>query len=305
VTSGVPQGSVLGPVLFLIYINDLEDGIEHWILKFADDTKLFAKINNTPDAVKMQNDLDRIVQWSLEWQMLFNVLKCKTMHFGKKNCCHDYQMNGVTLESVEEEKDLGVIITSDLKVSSQCAQAYSKANKMLGVINRTIKYKSEEVMMSLYKTLVRPHLEFCTAAWSPHYQKDKAIIEKVQHRFTRMMHGCKEKPYEDRLSQLGLWSLEERRNRADLIEVFKMYHGLSKLSFGTFFEMCQSDRTRGHALKLVKHRSKTDLRQHFFSERVVNRWNRLDEDTVSATSLGVFKSRLTQMRRTKTGLFTD
>jgi len=83
VTSGVPQGSVLGPVLFLIYVNDLEDGIEHWILKFADDTKLFAKINNTQEAVKMQNDLDRIVQWSLEWQMLFNVLKCKTMHLEK------------------------------------------------------------------------------------------------------------------------------------------------------------------------------------------------------------------------------
>ena len=102
--------------------------------------------------------------------------------------------------------------------------------------------------------------------------------------------------YEDGLFQLGLWSLEERRNLADLIEVFKMHQGLSKLSFGTFFEITQSDRTREHSLKLVKHRSSTDLRQHFFSERVVNRWNRLDEDTVAAMSLGVFKRKLTLMR---------
>ena len=160
-------------------------------------------------------------------------------------------------------------------------------------------------MLSLYKALVRPHLEFCTAAWSPHYQKDKALIEKVQHRFTRMIHECKEKPYEDRLSQLGLWSLEERRNRADLIEVFKMHQGLSKLSFGTFFEMTHSDRIRGHSLKLVKHRSRTDLRQHFFSERVVNWWNRLDENTIAAASLGVYKRKLTLMGGAKTGLFMD
>jgi len=305
VTSGVPQGSVIGPVLFLIYINDLEDGIEQWILKFADDTKMFARINNTQDAVKMQNDLDRIVQWSHEWQMLFNVLKCKIMHIGKKNSCHSYQMNGATLESVSEERDLGVIISKDLKVSNQCAQAYSKANKMLGLINRTIQHKNEEVMINLYKALVRPHLEFCTVAWSPYYQKDKALIEKIQHRFTKMIYSLRNKSYEDRISHLGLWTLEERRNRADLIEVFKMHHGLSKLVVGTFFDKTQSDRTRGHSLKLVKHHCRTDLRQHFFSERVVSRWNRLSEDAVTATSLNVFKKKLTLLRKTRMGLFSD
>ncbi len=183
VLSGVPQGSVLGPVLFLIYINDLEGGVRNWILKFADDTKLFAKINSRKDAEELQGDLDKIFQWSREWQMLFNVEKCKAMHIGKRNCEFGYQMNGITLGTVTEEKDLGVVVRNDLKVSGQCAQACSKANKMLGIINRTIQNKTEEVMMCLYKALVRPQLEYCTVAWSPHYVKDRDMLERVQHRF--------------------------------------------------------------------------------------------------------------------------
>lgn len=305
VTSGVPQGSVLGPVLFLIFINDLEDGITNWILKFADDTKMFGRINNTQDVENMQKDLDKLLQWSVEWQMMFNVQKCKVMHVGKNRMDAEYSMNGAILETVEEEKDLGVVLKNNLKVSSQCAQAYGKASRMLGVIYRTIKYKTKDVMLSLYKSLVRPLLEYCTAAWSPHYVKDRELLERIQHRFTKMIPEIRDLPYEGRIDHLGLWTLEERRNRADLIEVYKMYKGTTKIPFDRFFELNESGRTRGHPLKLRKRRCNTDLRQHFFSERVINRWNDLKGEVVLAPSVEAFKARLTKERSTRMGLFKD
>jgi len=131
------------------------------------------------------------------------------MHFGHNNLKLDYLLDNKTLQKVHQEKDLGVIISDDMKSSHQCIQAYSKANKMSGVINRAIFYKSKEVMLSLYKTLVRPHLEYYTVAWSPHYVKDKVLLERVQRRFTRMVPELKELSYPDRLKKLGLWSLEE------------------------------------------------------------------------------------------------
>ena len=111
--------------------------------------------------------------------------------------------------------------------------------------------------------------------------------------------------YEDRLAKLGLWTLQERRNRADMVEVFRMYHGLSRLPYSEGSSSCLSRRTRGHSLKLVKHRVRTDLRQHLFSERVVDSWNGLDESTFAAAYLLLFKRVLTRMREKTMGLFTD
>ena len=129
------------------------------------------------------------------------------------------------------------MITNDLKASHQCTAACNKANRILGMINRTIVYKSKEVLLKLYKSLVRPHVEYCTPVWSPCYQKDKILIEKVQHRFTRMIPGFSKLPYSERLKRLGLWSLEERRNRADLIEVFKIVKGLSGVPLESMFDL--------------------------------------------------------------------
>ena len=220
VLSGVPQGSILGPVLFLIFINDLDSGIANWILKFADDTKVFGKVNQSVDSTAMQDDLNKLYNWSQDWQMTFNVDKCKVMHLGRNNPQSKYHMNNKVLQIIHEEKDLGVLISDDLKWSNHCVQAYTKANRVLGMINRTIRSRDKRILLSLYKSLVRPHLEYCSPAWSPHYKKDKQLLEKVQHRFTRMIPGLKNLEYEQRLKSLGIWSLEERRNRADLLEVF-------------------------------------------------------------------------------------
>jgi len=138
VTSGVPQGSVLGPVLFLIFINDLDSHLVTSLLKFADDSKLFGKVNNDSDRDVIQQDLHSLVEWSDKWQMTFNTEKCKVMHLGKQNKRFDYYMNNQKLGVVNEEKDLGVLITDDLKPSSECRQAYGKASRVLGMISRTI-----------------------------------------------------------------------------------------------------------------------------------------------------------------------
>jgi len=175
------------------------------------------------DIVSLQKDLDRLIQWADKWQMMFNTSKCKAVHFGKKELNNaDYYMSDQRRTTVTEEKDLGVVISSDMKSSQHCNQAYSKASTMLAMINRSIVYKNSENLLRLCKSLVRPHLEYCTAAWSPHYIKDRVLLEKVQWRFTRMVPGLKKLPYEERLSELELWTLEERRVRADLIEAFKM-----------------------------------------------------------------------------------
>ena len=176
VTSGVPQGSVLGPVLFLNYINDLEDGVTDWIIKFADDTNIFGKVNNQREAENMQKDTDKLVQWSVEWQMLFNVKKCKTMHIGKQQAVSVHKMNESQMDIVTEEKDMGVVIKNDLKSSRQCTQSYIKANRMLGVINRAVSYKTKEVMTRLYKSLVCPLLGFlqCSMVTSLHHGQSTA-----------------------------------------------------------------------------------------------------------------------------------
>jgi len=137
----------------------------------------------------------------------------------------------------------------DLKVANHCQHACSKVN----LIKRTIKHKNITVMVQLYKSLVRPHLEYCSPVWNPHYSKDKAMVERVQHRFTRLFPELRAMTYEARLKALKLWSLEERRNRADLIEVYKLMHGLTDILVSTYFQTATDSCTRGHTKKSLPH----------------------------------------------------
>jgi len=305
VLSGIPQGSVLGPLLFLIFINDLEDGIISVILKFADDTKIFRKVTSATDGLRLQQDLNRLCDWADKWQMEFNIAKCKTMHIGRGSIEYDYSMRGHQLDVVTTEKDLGVLISSNLKVAEHCYEAYCKANRMLGLLKRTVKYRNPDTMVRLYKSLVRPHLEYSSPAWSPHYRKDKLLLERVQHRFTLLFDDLKSLEYQERLVKLKLWSLEERRNRADLIELFKMVKGISTVPLQTFFKLADGSRTRGHRWKLVKEHSRCDARLHFFSVRVLNRWNSLPQSAVQVNSVNCFKNQLDKLRINQMDFFMD
>jgi len=173
------------------------------------------------------------------------------------------------------------------------------------LIRRTIIYKNMDVLLKLYKSLLRPRVEYCTPVWSPCYQKDKLLIERVQHRFTRTIFGFSKLPYCERLERLGLWSLEERRNRADIIEVFKMAKCWSAVPLESTFELSTVKNLRGHTYKLVKHGSNLEVRRNFFTERLVNRWNNLAQWTLDADSINAFKSHLQRLRNTQMGFFED
>ena len=168
VLSGVPQGSVVGPILFLVYINDLEEGVTGNILKFADDTKLVRKTKEVGDKQKLQDDIDKLVRWSDKWQMLFNFGKCKCLHTGPGNVGMNYEMGGTIISKTVKEKDLGVSMNANMKVSEQCRIAASKGNQVLGMIRRNITYKEKSLIVPLYKAIVRPHLEYCIHAYGVH-----------------------------------------------------------------------------------------------------------------------------------------
>ena len=298
VLSVVPQGSILGPILFLIYINDLDDSITSNVLKFADDTKLFRKVNTDGDKQHLQNDLDRLVKWTEKWQMLFNFGKCKCLHTGHWNLNVNYKMGDTVLDTTVKEKDLGVTISADMKVSEQCGIAASKGNQILGLIRRNITYKGKKLIIPLYKAIVRPHLEYCIQAWRPYRKKDIDTLERIQRRATKMIPELRDLSYEERLKECGLTTLETRRLRGDQIEVFKILNGYENIDRNMFFSLKKDSRTRGHEVKLVKDQCRLDTRKHAFSQRTINEWNKLSTDCVTASSVNMFKNKVdTYLRR--------
>ena len=201
VTSGVPQGSVLGPLLFLLFVNDLPDAIVNLCKLYADDTKLAADVGPHPvAATDLQADLSRAVLWSDAWRLTLHPDKCRCMHFGNGNPCRTYKINGHELATTSAERDLGVIISPSMKHHEQVHAAVTKASRMLGMLRSAFLSRSASVWLPLYKTYVRPQLEFAVDAWNPFTSTDIDRLECVQRKATRLVRNARGLDYPIRLA---------------------------------------------------------------------------------------------------------
>ena len=297
VTSGIPQGSVLGPLLFVLYINDLPNGLMSTAKLFADDTKLYNRSDTVNGPADLQSDLDNLQDWSSKWLLKFHPQKCCVVRIGN-GPENDYFMkennddsNPIKLKVSTAEKDLGIVIDSKLTFKNHVLQSCAKANKILGIIRRSFDFLTNKMFVQLYKSLVRPHLEYGHCAWDPNLRYLCQDIENVQRRATKLLGKLKNKPYCERLQILRLPTMEHRRLRGDIIETYKYLNNFYDVEKPQFNKPPLTN-LRGHSMKLAHNRSRLETRNHFFSNRIVETWNGLPESVVTAPSVDALKRRL-------------
>ena len=194
--------------------------------------------------------------------MPLNVQKCGVINAGRKNPHFQYSIEKDWLEEKDRERDLGIIVDKNFNFNEQCLEARNRANKILGFINRNVSYKSKSVIRQLYNSYVRPHIEYCVQAWRPHLRYNINMLESVQRRATKLIPGLKNKSYKERLKELNMFSVEYRLLRGDMIETFKILTGRSGTLSVELFEIDNSDRNRGHSLKLKKPSCRLDIRKY-------------------------------------------
>ena len=297
VSSGVPQGSVLGPLLFVVFINDFPAIIKTHCKLFADDSKIYGKVEDDEDCQLIQDDLDACVKWADTWKMSFHPDKCKAMHFGKNNKKFIYLMGNNIVNTTTDEKDLGVTVSDDLCWSRHISNCIKKANRTLGMIKHTFCYMDKEMFLNLYKALVRPLLEYCPQIWDPILKRDIDALEKVQRRATKIVPELKELSYEDRLLKLGLYPLSERRLRGDMIATFKIINGFMECNQEKLLPLNMGpQKTRSHSQQIKLNLAKGCIRQNFFTQRVILPWNELSNNTVSSVTVNEFKGRYDKER---------
>ena len=321
VLSGVPQGSVLGPALFLVFVADMPSMIQTFTSLYADDSKLFTYMQDSQEhshtELALQEDINSLSRWSETMQMSFNVDKCHALHMGTANKNYTYTLPKVSeenkttnsigytytlhrLKNVQEEKDLGVIVDNQLSFKSHISSKISKANTMIHIVRNTFKYLDEAMFKLLFKSIIRPHLEYASPVWSPITRVEKARIEGVQRRATKLVPTLSNLPYTERLQHLKLPTLEYRRTRQDLIFLYNYAHNNIILNTRTRCNTCRyntsmlspiTSGTRGHPFRYKQHRH-IGIRKRFFTTRILSLWNSLTSHTVLAPTLNQFKSRL-------------
>ena len=296
VISGVPQGTVLGPLLFLLYIDDITTVVLHSKIKiFADDSKIHKLIRSLLDRLLLQEDLERVVDWAESNNMELNEEKFQLLQHGKNNDLKlPYTLpSGQVLYSAPYVKDLGVYVDSDLKWRTHIAMKSQKAKNMASWVLRTFTTRDTETMMLLYKSYVRSHLEYCGPLWSPHLKCDIIQIEAVQRSFTAKISGFRALNYWERLRRLSLYSLQRRRERYTIILTWKIYNDILPNSVNIVFrESSRHGTSCTRPLGDSKYSSINTLRFNSFASTASALYNVVPPHIKSLNTLTKFKSAL-------------
>ena len=298
VTSGVPQGSVLGPLLFLVYINHIASKFKCRFKIFADDLKMYASVNNRGCTLSLdefeaqvQADINTLCTTSESWGLHINTDKCAVLRFSRGSrgtpLAH-YTLNGHCLPTPTSHGDLGVIVDNSLKFHEHIDSLTQKVSGLCHSFLKSLVCRSPKLMLFLLTTHIRPVLEYGSCLWHTGFVGDMQKLERIQRRWTKRVQGLRDLCYSERLSDLGLFSIQGRLLRADLIQYWKIFHGKSSITPHSMFAQPQTD-TRGHPLKIMVSRANTDIRQRFFSQRCVKLWNSLPAEVVTAQDLQSFK----------------
>lgn len=253
VTSGAPQGSVLGPLLFIIFIDDIMDEVSSPGGLFADDCVLYREVSCKNDAEELQRDLEKILEWTRTWQLSLNAKKCKVLEITNRRTTvkFEYSINGSKLESVDSLKYLGVLIDKKLRWNTHCKSIATKAMRMLNVLKRSMSGCSQKSKAIAYRTLVRPHLEYCAQAWNPHTARNIEMLEKVQKRAARWITAKWDKntkrwskAYHESFIELKWQSLQQRRNYLTCCQVYKIQYNMDCIDFDSYFTFSRAPQTR-------------------------------------------------------------
>ena len=301
VSSGVPQGSVLGPCLSLFFINDLAEQLDSRVRLFTDDTIAYLTVDSQSDAMALQHDLDLLAVWERTWQMEFHPDKCQVLRVTNKKSAniitHDYILHGQTLSVVSEVKYLGLTLSDDLKWDKHIGKAISKANSTMAVLRRNVRVSSKTVKATAYTALLHPHVEYCSAVWDPYTKRLTQRVEMVQRRAARWVcskyrRGPNCTGPTEMINHLSWPSLELRRKVARLTLLYKMTNNLVMMSTRSLL-VCAPRGLRSvppHALMSLS-RIPTRLYQtNSFFPRTVADWNELPYQIASAPSLEAFKA---------------
>ena len=293
VLSGVGQGTILGPLIFLVYVNEVMTvPLSNSCLKlYADDAKLYGEAKSIPEAREIQSDLDKVSTYFNDWQLNVNVDKCEVLHLGYGNPNFQYVISNADLPQVSFCRDLGILISNDFNSLKHCTQISRNAYFKLKQFQMCFSCSDVNFQVFVFKTYIRPLLEYNTHIWSPHLIRDINTVENVQRRFTKFLPGMRNRPYTARLERLELESLEVRRIRYDLIFFYKMVNGVMDVDVSEFVSF-NTNNTRGHAFKVNSMFSRLNCRKYFFVNRTINLWNSLPANIAESESLAIFKNKI-------------